>query len=144
MYEFSRAMYLRLADEILDEPVEPEVSNHQQVLRECEAAIERLATDPHYFAHPARTLSREIRVYFPIACQRRVLQVVSRYLAAAGDHFVRSSTHGYDAAGNPLCCRASTRKGTPCQRPPLPHNGFCPSHQHLAATEETEAAAMAA
>jgi hypothetical protein len=21
---------------------------------------------------------------------------------------------------------------------PLPHNGYCPSHQHLAATEETE------
>ena len=43
---------------------------------------------------------------------------------------------GYDLAGNPLECRATTRKGTPCQRMPLPHNGYCPSHQHLAETEE--------
>ena len=39
---------------------------------------------------------------------------------------------GYDLAGNRLECRATTRKGTPCQRMPLPHNGYCPSHQHLA------------
>lgn len=25
---------------------------------------------------------------------------------------------------------------TACQRTPLPHNGYCPSHQHLAETEE--------
>jgi hypothetical protein len=35
-----------------------------------------------------------------------------------------------------LECRATTRRGTPCQRTPLPHNGYCPSHQHLAETEE--------
>ena len=44
---------------------------------------------------------------------------------------------------DPLQCRASTRKGTPCQRMPLPHNGYCPSHQHLAETEEFEAAVAA-
>ena len=38
----------------------------------------------------------------------------------------------YDLAGNRLECRATTRKGTPCQRTPLAHNGYCPSHQHLA------------
>ncbi len=27
---------------------------------------------------------------------------------------------------------------------PLPHNGYCPSHQHLAETEESEVAAIAA
>jgi hypothetical protein len=144
VYEFSRAMYLRFVDEILDEPVDLEVSNHLQVLQACEAAIERLATDPHYFAKPTRTLFREIRVYFPIHRQRRVLQIVDRYVTAAEKHFARTSQHGFDAAGNPLCCRASTRKGTPCQRPPLPHNGFCPSHQHLAETEEAEAEPVAA
>ena len=45
---------------------------------------------------------------------------------------------GCDINGNPLQCRATTRKGTACQRVPLPHNGYCPSHQHLAETEETE------
>ena len=42
-----------------------------------------------------------------------------------------SPCHGFDVNGNPLQCRATTRKGTPCQRMPLPHNGYCPSHQHL-------------
>ena len=28
--------------------------------------------------------------------------------------------------------------GRPCQRMPLAHNGYCPSHQHLAETEELE------
>jgi len=27
---------------------------------------------------------------------------------------------------------------------PLPHNGYCPSHQHLAETEETEVEKIAA
>jgi hypothetical protein len=45
-----------------------------------------------------------------------------------------------DFASNPVAerleCRATTRRGTPCQRTPLPHIGYCPSHQHLAETEE--------
>ncbi|MDX6722143.1 MAG: hypothetical protein QOD73_547, partial [Solirubrobacteraceae bacterium] len=39
-----------------------------------------------------------------------------------------------------LQCRATTRRGTPCQRVPLHTNGYCPSHQHLAETEELELA----
>jgi hypothetical protein len=49
--------------------------------------------------------------------------------------------NGYDVNGNPLQCRATTRRGTPCQRIPLHHNGYCPSHQHLAETEELHAGA---
>jgi hypothetical protein len=30
-------------------------------------------------------------------------------------------------------CRATTRKGKPCQRTPLPERDYCPSHQHLEA-----------
>ena len=30
-------------------------------------------------------------------------------------------------------CRATTRKGKPCQRTPLPEREYCPSHQHLEA-----------
>jgi hypothetical protein len=28
-------------------------------------------------------------------------------------------------------CRAHTRKGTQCQREPLPGRDYCPSHKHL-------------
>jgi hypothetical protein len=105
------------------------------VLHACEAAVERLATDRHYFAHPARTLFADIRIFFPMTSQMRVLRVVEHYLELA-DEFLRAlPQNGFDAYGNPLQCRASTRKGTPCQRMPLPHNGYCPSHQHLAETE---------
>jgi hypothetical protein len=137
MYRFSRAIYRELSHEILEDPHSADPNaNHERVLRACEAAIERLATDRHYFARPARTLFCDIRAYFPMTAQRRLLSVVERYLGFA-DEFLRSQPqNGFDIYGNPLQCRASTRKGTPCQRMPLPHNGYCPSHQHLAETEE--------
>jgi hypothetical protein len=118
--------------------------NHERVLRACEAAVERLATDRHYFAHPARTLFKDIRIYFPMTAQLRVLRVIQRYLGLADEFLRRLPANGFDAYGNPLQCRASTRKGTPCQRMPLPHNGYCPSHQHLAETEELESPLVAA
>jgi hypothetical protein len=144
MYAFSRAIYRELASEIIEDPHSPGTkANHERVLRACEAAVERLATDRHYFAHPARTLFGDIRAYFPLSQQERVLAVIRRYLEFA-DHFLRSQTrNGYDIYGNPLQCRASTRKGSPCQRMPLPHNGYCPSHQHLADPEELEPAIAA-
>lgn len=144
MYRFSRAIYRELAPEIVEDPhcASPR-ANHERVLRACEAAIERLATDRRYFAHPARTLFCDIRAYFPVYSQVRVLKVIEHYLALADEFLARLPQNGFDAYGNPLQCRASTRKGTPCQRMPLPHNGYCPSHQHLAETEDLEAALAA-
>jgi len=136
MYRFSRAIYRELADEIIEDSQGQPYVNHERVLRACEAAVERLATDRHYFARPARSLFSDIRVYFPMSAQRRVLTVVERYMAFADEFLRNQPQNGFDVYGNPLQCRASTRKGTPCQRVPLPHNGYCPSHQHLAETEE--------
>jgi hypothetical protein len=144
MYRFSRAIYRELADEIVEAPHAVDLhTNHERVLRACEAAVERLATDRRYFARPARTLFCDIRAYFPMASQRRVLQVIQLYLELADEFLRRLPQNGFDAYGNPLQCRASTRKGAPCQRMPLPHNGYCPSHQHLAETEELEPALAA-
>ncbi len=139
MYRFSRAIYREISRDILEDPHSlDQQANHERVLRACESAIERLATDRHYFARPARTLFCDIRAYFPMNAQSRVLHVIERYLLFA-DEFLRARPqNGYDVYGNPLQCRASTRKGAPCQRMPLPHNGYCPSHQHLAETEEVE------
>ena len=41
-----------------------------------------------------------------------------------------------DFDGQPRECRAHTRKGTPCQRQPLPGRDYCPSHKHLEETFE--------
>ena len=144
MYRFSRAIYRELADEIVCDPSGNRYVNHERVLRACEGAIERLATDRHYFAKPARTLFNDIRIYFPVSSQHRVLSVVERYMAFADEFLLQQPQNGFDVYGNPLQCRASTRKGTPCQRMPLPHNGYCPSHQHLAATEGSHGIAAAA
>jgi hypothetical protein len=139
MYRFSRAIYREIAHEIIEpEHAANPHASHERVLRLVEATIERMATDRHYFARPARTLFKDVRAYFPMNAQLHVLHVIERYLACA-DEFMRTQPqNGYDLAGNPLQCRASTRKGTQCQRVPLPHNGYCPSHQHLAETEEVE------
>jgi hypothetical protein len=145
MYRFSRAIYRELASEIIEDPHQSGYVNHERVLRACEAAVERLATDRHYFARPARSLFCDIRMYFPMSAQRRVYTVVERYLEFADEFLRNQPQNGFDIYGNPLHCRASTRKGTPCQRIPLPRNGYCPSHQHLAETEEvTEVREMAA
>jgi hypothetical protein len=139
MYQVSRAIYRELS---------PHISTgrdgHAEVLRACEQAIERLATDRHYFAQPARTLFRDIRVHFPLQTQSRVWCIIRDYVDAAERLLVSLTTRGRDAFGNPLQCRATTRRGTPCQRMPVHANGYCPSHQHLAETEEVEEAAARA
>jgi len=136
MYQFSRAIYRELSPLIDTGPGARD--GQSEVLRACEATIERLATDRHYFAKPARTLFNDIRTNFPIGVQPRVWNVVTAYVGAAQEWLARQPQHGYDIHGNPLECRATTRRGTPCQRMPLAHNGYCPSHQHLAETEELE------
>jgi hypothetical protein len=143
MYQFSRAIYRELAPHVSAAPAGASAeSNHTAVLRACEAVVTRLATDRHYFARPARTLFCDIRNYFPMSAQSHVHQVVARYLDYAERFVAEHPLEGYTAvSGAPPRCRATTRKGAACQRVPLPHNGYCPSHQHLAETEDRELAA---
>jgi hypothetical protein len=143
MYQFSRAIYRELAPQILaPAPGAPPTANHAAVLAACESVITRLATDRHYFAKPARTLFLDIRSYFPMAAQGHVHRVVSRYMGFAETFLAEHPLEGYTSvSGAPPQCRATTRKGQACQRTPLPHNGYCPSHQHLADTEDRELAA---
>jgi hypothetical protein len=138
VYEFSRAIYRELSRDIRPVGQEGLQEAHEQVLRACEAAIERLATDRHYFRRPARTLFSDVRPYFPVAAQHRVWSVVSAYLACAESWIARQPVRSLAVNGRSLACRATTRRGTPCQRVPLAHNGYCPSHQHLAETEHAE------
>ena len=145
MYQFSRGIYRELAPLVeRNHPGRSALDVRLALLRACEAAMERLANDRHYFAHPARTLFGDIRCYFPVCRQEQVLGVVDRYVAMADEFVASLPATGVDLNGNPLQCRAVTRKGTACQRAPLPINGYCPSHQHLAETENCEVRALAA
>jgi hypothetical protein len=137
MYAFSRAIYRELADAILEAPFFcGTYANHERVLRACEAAIDRLASDRRYFARPTRARFSDIRAYFPMSAQLRVLRGLEHYVNLADEYLRQLPQNGLDANGNPLQCRASTRNGTPCQRMPRPCNGYCPSHQYLAQTED--------
>jgi hypothetical protein len=142
MYQISRSIYRELEAEIIDErQFGCGPTNHERVLRACEAAVHRLTHDRHYFAKPSRTLFNDIRIYFPMSAQERVYQVVDRYLSFAARYLATRPTAVMELTGRRQDCRATTRKGTPCQRVPLPSNGYCPSHQHLAETEEVFMAA---
>jgi hypothetical protein len=143
MYQFSRAIYRELLPDIVAPPpgAGPN-SNHEAVLKACEAVVKRMATDRHHFARPARTLFYDIRNYFPMSAQEHVHEVVCLYVGYAQRFLDEHPHEGYTAvSGADPVCRATTRKGTPCQRVPLPRNGYCPSHQHLADTEDRELAA---
>jgi hypothetical protein len=145
MYQFSRAIYRELAPYITESRADAgNISNHKHVLDACESAMERLATDRHYFAKPTRTLFYDIRTYFPMSAQERVLQTVCCYMGLAQRFLAENPLEAHAAVTDePPTCRATTRKGSTCQRVPLPHNGYCPSHQHLADTEHSERLAAA-
>jgi hypothetical protein len=131
MYQYSRAIYRSIKD-LIDPYVEPEVQleYRQAVVGACEQTMERLASDPHYFARPDRTLFQDIRRYFPITAQAEVAWAVSEGVAAAVA-FVEEQIEAGALDGGMARCRATTRKGKPCQRTPLPEREYCPSHQHL-------------
>ena len=130
MYQFSRSIYRELACDVIEDGKDAH-ANRLAFLSSCEAAMDRLASDRHYFAKPARTLFRDVRVYFPMSSQLRVYRTIERYMALAGEYVDRHMQEGVSLDGSPLSCHASTRKGTPCQRVPLPGSKYCPSHKHL-------------
>ena len=96
MYQVSRAIYRELSCDIRGGRDE-----HEAVLRACEATIERMVVDHHYFARPARTLFRDLRPHFDIAIWPRVWHVVFRYVTTTQEALERLPRTGYDANGVP-------------------------------------------
>jgi hypothetical protein len=131
MYQYSRAIYRSIKD-LIDPYVDHDthLSYRRDVLAACEGTMERLAADPHYFAKPDRALFQDIRRYFPITTQAQVAWTV-REGVAAGVRFIEEQIEAGAFDGGVARCRATTRKGKPCQRTPLPERDYCPSHQHL-------------
>ena len=131
MYQYSRAIYRSIKD--LVDPYadhETRLEARREVLAACESTMERLARDPQYFAKPDRALFQDIRRHFPITAQAQVAWAVSEGVSAAVQFIEEQIEAGAFDGGVPRC-RATTRKGKPCQRTPLPERDYCPSHQHL-------------
>jgi hypothetical protein len=141
MYQYSRAIYRSIKD--LIDPyvdVQTQLEYRRDVLAACEDTVERLARDPRYFAHPDRTLFNDIRRFFPITHQAQVAWAVTEGIGAAVE-FIEQQIEAGAFDGGAARCRATTRKGKPCQRTPLPEREYCPSHQHLEVDEARPAAA---
>jgi hypothetical protein len=131
MYQYSRAIYRSIKDLIdpyVDEDTQLEF--RREVLDACQQTMERLAADPLYFAKPERALFQDIRRYFPITVQAEVAWAVQEGVNAACA-FIEEQIEQGALDGGVARCRATTRKGKPCQRTPLPERDYCPSHQHL-------------
>jgi hypothetical protein len=131
MYQFSRSLYRELGPDVYPCKGEDVCDSRERLLRACEASMERLALDRHYFARPVKTLFNDVRDLFPISQQMRVYRVIERHVLLATEYVDSQARAGVTFDGSPLCCHASTRKGTACQRVPLPGSKYCPSHKHL-------------
>ena len=131
MYQYSRAIYRSIKD-LIDpySDAETQLESRRAVLQACEQTMERLATDPLYFSMPDRALFQDIRRYFPITVQAQVAWAVREGVGAAVA-FIEEQIEAGALDGGVARCRATTRKGKPCQRTPLPERDYCPSHQHL-------------
>lgn len=131
MYRFSRSIYRDLAPRVIEGTKdETGCTNRQKLLESCEGAIRRISTDRRYFARPSRSLFNEVRMHFPMSEQLFVWNVVDTNITLALE-LIESAPELLVIDGGPPECRAHTRKGTPCQREPLPGRDYCPSHKHL-------------
>jgi hypothetical protein len=144
MYQFSRSIYRDLVPRIdASGGSERTFAARRKVLEACEATIERLVSDRRYFARPAKTLFSEVREHFALAEQVRVYMVIERHVDLI-EEFLDSLPVDVTLDGQRRSCLASTRKGTPCQREPLPGMDYCPSHKHLEETFEVREVEVAA
>ena len=131
MYQYSRAIYRSIKDLI-----DPYCRSRRAAgvpprrARAVRADDGAARSDPHYFAKPDRALFQDIRRFFPITAQAQVAWAVKEGVGAAVA-FIEEQIEAGAFDGGVARCRATTRKGKPCQRTPLPERDYCPSHQHL-------------
>src|ERR671939_455965 len=111
MYQYSRAIYRSIKDMI--EPYadrETQLEARRGVLEACEQTMERLASDPLYFAKPDRALFQDIRRYFPITAQAEVAWAGKEGVSAAVA-FIEEQIEAGGRHGGGARARATTRKG---------------------------------
>src|SRR3982750_1019787 len=131
MYQYSRAIYRSIKD-LIDPYVDgrTQLEYRREVLAACEGTMERLASDPHYFAKPDKALFQDIRRYFPITVQAQVAWAVTHGVGAAVE-FIEDQIESGAFEGGGARRPGSPGRDKPCQRPPLPERDYCPSHQRL-------------
>jgi hypothetical protein len=135
MFHISRQIYRELADDIADD------ADREHVLAACEATVDRLVHDRHYFARPAQTLFAEIRWRFPLQAQCRVYRVIDRHIQATRAYLESSNRATFELTGVRPTCRATTRRSGLCSHDPDPRTGYCRWHRHLVEHDDVALAA---
>src|SRR5690349_6459146 len=112
MYQVSRSMYRELSTHVVADQGSV-VAAKARLLTSCEAAVERLVADRHYFARPTRSLFSDVRMLFPLNKQVVAFSVIDRHIRLATDYVDLQARTGHSLTGAPLICHATTRRGTP-------------------------------
>jgi len=102
---------------------------NEPVIRSCETLRRAAAGTGHYFAKPTTDDVQRHQVFVPMSAQLRVYKIVDRYM---------------NVSARLLRDQSATRAGRLQKHHPswhavradsVPHNGYCPSHQHMAEKE---------
>lgn len=131
MYEFSRDIYRALVPCVHAPPGVPPSRAKRHIVDSSQHAVLRLLEEPQLKDVLARKLWREVRPMIPLAVQPQARAVLVECMTLAAEEAQRR------ASARPQPCRAFTRRGRPCARAPV-GGGYCPSHQHLRATEDVD------
>jgi hypothetical protein len=141
MYQFSRSIYRELAPRV-EEAGDAGCASKQHILEACEGTMRRLLNDRRHFARPTKVLFGELRGHFPMGEQLFVFRVVDRNVKLAIRYLDEVPPEELAQLVDREC-KAHTRRGTPCQREPLPGRDYCPSHKHLEEDPLADDAAVA-
>ena len=136
----SQTLFRALEPDIDPRALCPGRDPYDYVAAAIDHALERLTTERELFRRAERRLFQDVRWCFPLSRQARVWTLIAAWVPGVDAEVESLRRAGVDVFGNPLRCPVFTRRGTPCERAPLPKNGYCPSHQHLVVVDELQVA----
>jgi hypothetical protein len=125
---YARVLYRELAG-LVDQDVSSDdhAAYRRWVLGSVAETFDRLLDDRD-IQNPERLLVRQVSHCFSLATLPRAVLAINETIAAAID-FLESPQARALLTGQ---CRATTKDGKQCQRPPVTGEDYCPSHRHLA------------
>lgn len=125
--QYSQVLYQELRDLVEDDRGLVATSARRRWVRQAvDEALHRLIQEPRA-QRPERLLLREVRHCFAMSQLPRVVLAINETVSAA-IAFLDMPECQELLRGR---CRAMTRNGDQCRRPPVTGEDYCPSHRHL-------------
>ena len=132
MYQYSRAIYRSIKD-LVDPYVTTKEQAEYREERCSRPASRRWSGWPAIRSTSRSPSGRSSRTFGATSRSPRRPRSRGRSARAstAAVSFIEEQIEAGAFDGGVPRCHATTRKGKPCQRTPLPERDYCPSHQHL-------------